>query len=32
MGISDGKLSKLWVLGDLDAVKQQLGAPTVGRF
>ncbi|MBK5923726.1 hypothetical protein CCR90_07985 [Rhodovulum sulfidophilum] len=31
-GVSDGKLSKLWVLGDLDAVKQQLGAPTVGRF
>ncbi|MBY5989117.1 ester cyclase [Roseovarius atlanticus] len=31
-GLSDGKLSRLWVLGDLDAVKQQLGAPADCRF
>ena len=32
LGLSDGKLSRLWVLGDLDAVKQQLGAPADCRF
>lgn len=30
--VSGNKLSHLWVLGDVDAVKQQLGASSVGQF
>ncbi|WP_217352051.1 ester cyclase, partial [Ruegeria sp. HKCCA6837] len=30
--LSGNKLSQLWVLGDVDAVKQQLGASSVGQF
>jgi len=30
--VSGDKLSHLWVLGDVDAVKQQLGASPVGQF
>ena len=27
-----GQITRLWVLGDIDAVKQQLGAPTASAF
>ncbi len=30
--VTEDKLSHLWVLGDVDAVRQQLGASSVGHF
>ncbi|WP_217361248.1 ester cyclase [Ruegeria arenilitoris] len=30
--VVEGKLSELWVLGDVDSVKQQLGAAMSGHF
>lgn len=30
--IKDGRISKLWVLGDIDSIKQQLGRKTASSF